>query len=208
MRRSGKKRPARKKGRASHERFWAGLAHSGRGGGGNLWHRACLTQLFFWLSIKKVWIALGCFALGGALGAGLGALLFQGNPLAWTGVALLLGVVFACLSFKLYLGGIFVLCFMLGWVITLPFFKLYGGWGALVCVAAGLTLGVLGIKFARPVLILATALGGGLSAARALAEIADAFLPEIALGAAWLAAGLALAALGAAYQFKHTKPGG
>ena len=85
---------------------------------------------------------------------------------------------------------------------------MYGGWGALVCVAAGLTLGVLGIKFARPVLILATALGGGLSAARALAEIADAFLPEIALGAAWLAAGLALAALGAAYQFKHTKPGG
>ena len=66
-----------------------------------------------------MWIALGCFALGGALGAGLGALLFQGNPLAWTGVALLLGVVFACLSFKLYLGGIFVLCFMLGWVITL-----------------------------------------------------------------------------------------
>ncbi len=28
------------------------------------------------------------------------------------------------------------------------------------------------------------------------------------MGAAWLAAGFALAALGAAYQFKHTKPGG
>ncbi|WP_418972544.1 hypothetical protein [Allofournierella sp.] len=180
----------------------------GAAAGGTFGIALALLNCFFGYQLKKVWIALGCFALGGALGAGLGALLFQGNPLAWTGVALLLGVVFACLSFKLYLGGIFVLCFMLGWVITLPFLKLYGGWGALVCVAAGLTLGVLGIKFARPVLILATAVGGGLSAGRALAEIAAAFLPEIALGAAWLAAGLALAALGAAYQFKHTKSGG
>lgn len=101
----------------------------GAAAGGTFGIALALLNCFFGYQLKKVWIALGCFALGGALGAGLGALLFQGNLLAWAGVALLLGVVFACLSFKLYLGGIFVLCFMLGWVITLPFLKLYGGGG-------------------------------------------------------------------------------
>lgn len=187
--------------------FWLAPPALGAAAGGTFGLALALLNCFLGYQLKKVWIALGCFVLGGALGAGLGALLFKENPLVWVGAALLLGVVFACLSFKLYLGGVFVLCFALGWVITLPFLKLYGGWGALVCVAAGLTLGVLGIKFARPVLILATALGGGLSAGRTLAELAAAFMPQAALGAAVLAGGLALAAFGAAYQFRHTEPG-
>lgn len=176
--------------------------------GGSLGVLLALANCFFGYRLQKLWIALGCFAVGATLGGGLGTLFFKENPMAWAAAALVLGLVLAVLSFRLYLSGVFLLCFALGCIITLPFAKFYGGWGVLVCVAAGVVLGILGTKFVRPVLIVATALGGGVSAARALGQMLASVWPNLAgAQAVPLVAGLVLAVVGIMYQFKHTKSG-
>ncbi|MEG2843437.1 MAG: hypothetical protein RR900_08115, partial [Ruthenibacterium sp.] len=80
----------------------------------------------------------------------------------------------------------------------------------IVIVAGGILIGVLAVKFTRPVLIFATALGGGLTAAKNLL-IMTGVTALLGAEGIWLylpiAVGLLLAGLGAWFQYKTTHKG-
>ncbi|ERI98562.1 MULTISPECIES: hypothetical protein [Eubacteriales] len=156
-----------------------------------------LADCFLGFKLSKFWISLAGFVLGAALGGWLAALLSIEGWLLLLPI-LLLGVVGALLAYRVYRGGVFLLCFLTA------FFGIYSlisiPWaGALAGCTAGLLAGGLSLKLLRPALILSTGIGGGLCAGAGL-------LPLLGLkNPLWgLLAGIALAISGVAVQFHTT----
>ena len=146
-----------------------------------------LADCFLGFQLSKFWISLAGFVLGAALEGWLFLLCL-----------LLLGAAGALLAYRIYRGGVFLLCFLAAFggiyaLIPTPWV------GALAGCAAGLLAGVLSLKLLRPALILSTGIGGGLCAGAGL-------LPLLGLeNPLWgLLAGIALAIAGVAVQFHTT----
>lgn len=157
-----------------------------------------LINCFFGLKLQRVWIGIICFILGFAAVAALGAQLSLS-----TTVSVLLGIaagaILAAVSFKLYLAGVFLFTgglTLLTCVLLIPI--TWVGW--VVGVLLAVLVGLLAVKFTQPIMILATAITGGLSAAKLLLGL----VPVAAVAqTAWLpvAAGAVLAAAGVLVQF-------
>lgn len=167
-----------------------------------------LLHCFFGYKLQKIWVALMAAMVGGLLGYIIAALF---NPPVWVPwvAALALGALFVMISFKLYLVGVFLLSFVLFSICVQSIITNETAmW--IVIVVGGILLGILAVKFTRPVLILATSLGGGLTAAKSLLMMTGVTALLGAKGI-WLylpiAVGLVLAALGVWFQYKTTHKG-
>lgn len=161
-----------------------------------------LVNCFFGFRLQRVWIGVICFLIGFVTMNVLGV-----NFSLNTAVAVLLGVVLgavlAFISYKLYLAGVFI--FTLGITLLCCVLLIPVQWACwTVGVLLGILLGVLAVKFTRPIMILVTGVSGGLSAAKSLTLLIPISFIQASV---WtpVILGAVLAAIGAAFQFSSTK---
>lgn len=118
--------------------------------------------------LQRIGIAL----IGFLLGAGIGISIAGGQEeLAWLAIVLALvgGIVFSLLAYRMYLAGIFLLSGILAFTIAQALLLLLHlpGWANIAGgVVIGILVGILAVKFTRPVLIFTTALQGSFGVVR------------------------------------------
>lgn len=127
-----------------------------------------LLNCFLGYKLLKTWVACCGFLLGFAAGYVGGHYFLDRTGLIW-GAALVGGVVLGVLAYEVYLVG----AFLLGWLLTISaFFSLgrfleMGDKMELLMLGAGATFGILVgaliVRFARPGIILLTAISGAIN---------------------------------------------
>ena len=173
-----------------------------------------LLYVFFGYKLLRVYISLLGFLIGFALGIVICAVFDLSNTTAIIVIICVCAVALAALGFWLYKAGLFVMILLSLFPIILsivsefttiqPVFMWIGS------ILFALVLAILAIFFVRPVVIIVTAVSGGLSIANL---IINSLLPEIAQvntvdGARifMLIIGAVIAVLGIYFQFVTTKP--
>ena len=173
-----------------------------------------LLYVFFGYKLLRVYISLLGFLIGFALGIVICAVFDLSNTTAVIVIICVCAVALAALGFWLYKAGLFVMILLSLFPIILsivsefttiqPVFMWIGS------ILFALVLAILAIFFVRPVVIIVTAVSGGLSIANL---IINSLLPEIAQvntvdGARifMLIIGAVIAVLGIYFQFMTTKP--
>lgn len=173
-----------------------------------------LLYVFFGYKLLRVYISLLGFLIGFALGIVICAVFDLSNTTAIIVIICVCAVALAALGFWLYKAGLFVMILLSLFPIILsivsefttiqPVFMWIGS------ILFALVLAILAMFFVRPVVIIVTAVSGGLSIANL---IINSLLPEIAQvntvdGARifMLIIGAVIAVLGIYFQFVTTKP--
>lgn len=173
-----------------------------------------LLYVFFGYKLLRVYISLLGFLIGFALGIVICAVFDLSNTTAIIVIICVCAVALAALGFWLYKAGLFVMILVSLFPIILsivsefttiqPVFMWIGS------ILFALVLAILAMFFVRPVVIIVTAVSGGLSIANL---IINSLLPEIAQvntvdGARifMLIIGAVIAVLGIYFQFVTTKP--
>ena len=161
-----------------------------------------LLYVFFGYKLLRVYISLLGFLIGFALGIVICAVFDLSNTTAVIVIICVCAVALAALGFWLYKAGLFVMILL--FTTIQPVFMWIGS------ILFALVLAILAIFFVRPVVIIVTAVSGGLSIANL---IINSLLPEIAQvntvdGARifMLIIGAVIAVLGIYFQFVTTKP--
>lgn len=165
-----------------------------------------LLQCFFGYRLLKVWVAVVGFALGFAVGFTVSALLIGGDAYIPAAIGIVVGILAALIAFKLYLAGVFLLCGASSFLVvqSLPF-PYTEAWGIVLVVLgmiAFIVVGILAVKFARPCIILVTAISGASQAVDGLRAPVEQLAENAWMG--WAAVAV-LAVLGIVVQFKTTK---
>ena len=173
-----------------------------------------MLYVFFGYKLLRVYISLLGFLIGVALGIVICAVFDLSNTTAVIVIICVCAVALAALGFWLYKAGLFVMILLSLFPIILsivsefttiqPVFMWIGS------ILFALVLAILAMFFVRPVVIIGTAVSGGLSIANL---IINSLLPEIAQvntvdGARifMLIIGAVIAVLGIYFQFVTTKP--
>ena len=113
-------------------------------------------------------------------------------------IGVVAGVLCGLAAFFVYRVGVFLFCFFQGLSLCLA---LIPNWpGVVVGLIVGIALGVLAMKFLREVLILSSAVGGGMNASTGLFSLFGYLGNPLLM---WVV-GIALAAAGAFVQWKTT----
>lgn len=154
-----------------------------------------LLNCFFGLKLLKVWTALLGLLIGFALGFGISTA-FDATTTVALAVGAVAGIALAALGFWLYLAGVFVLCWVLGYGIVLTLTDTRTTLVMIIAVVVGLAIAVIALKFAEPMVILATGVQGGISAASGICTLAN--IPGTYT---YLIIGAVLAILGIVVQF-------
>lgn len=160
-----------------------------------------LVNCFLGYRLQRVWIAATCFVIGFIVG-GVISSHFALHMALGVLISMALGVLLVLVSFKLYLAGVFV--FTSGLTLLLCRMLIETTWlGWTVGALAGLLIGIASVKATRVVMILVSAVSGGLNAGQMLISL----MPGAATGSAWmpLLVGVLLALSGVAFQFATTK---
>jgi hypothetical protein len=119
---------------------------------------------------------------------------------------ILCGAVIASLAFWIYRIGIFILCFALAFSAAGTLFPFEGDVQFFANVITGLIVGVLAVKYMRPVIILTSAIVCGTSAAGLLPGVTEYMgITTLSSLNSSAALTLALCVLGIAVQFLTTK---
>lgn len=160
-----------------------------------------VLNCFFGYRLRKAWIGLSGFVLGASLAYAL-ASHYTRNSLAQLGAIVALGLLMGLLAFHIYRMGVFLLCTGIGATAASVALQPKDSLKFLLCLGIGILLGLLGMAFVKPMVILSTSLGGGFSTASALAGILkrEGEMKILILGTALFIAGLAVQALSAANQ--------
>lgn len=145
---------------------------------------------FFGYKLFRAMAAIIGFIVGGVIGAIIGGLT-AGEGGAFAGL-LILGILGALLAYTLYRLGVFILCFGGGAVIGLALAMLMGDSDAVLPLAAivGLIAGIIGVILTKPVLIVSTSVGGGMSMGLALGGILENTAAGTVLGVLLAIAGI------------------
>lgn len=145
---------------------------------------------FLGYRLMKLWLFLVGAAAGAAAGFFLG-LQFTESPALAAVIAAAAALVCGGLSYWIYQAGVFLFCFVGG---TLAFSFLFRPGTSLfffLCMLLGAALGVAGVKFVRPVVILQTSVSGGMMMGSAVIGYLqkDSLAAAAALGGLLAAAG-------------------
>ncbi len=155
-------------------------------------------QCFFGYQLFRVLTAVVGFAVGAAIGGVLGYIAMREAGAMMIG--LLIGLLGGWLAFKLYKLGVFVICFGAGAVVGAALGLMAGGMNTVIPFAAvvGIALGVLGVILTKPVIIISTAVGGGMSIGIALGSM----MGNLAMG---VILGIVISIAGILVQFHQDK---
>ncbi len=153
----------------------------------------------FGYRLRKLWVSVFGFILGGFLGMLVtGWVTEQAAVIA--GVGLLAAIIGALVAYKLYLAGIFCICFLCTASLFLLFLGTDVWWKIVLLVAGGILVGVIGVQFVKPVLIISTSLSAGMTIANSVLEWF-----HVSENIWYSALGAALAVVFLIFQFKNTK---
>lgn len=150
-----------------------------------------ILNCFLGYRLLKVWVSLAGFTMGALLGYSL-ASHFTRDSLAQLAAVVAAGLILGLAAFHVYRIGVFLLCANVGTVAASILLQPRDSLKFMVCLGIGVAIGLLGMAFAKPMVILNTALGGGFSAASAVAGLLGkpADMKILLLGAALAAAGV------------------
>lgn len=155
-----------------------------------------LINCFLGYKLLKLWVTVLGFAAGSVLGF-FGVKQFVTDQiLAASVVALIAGVVIALIAYRIYLAGIFIVCWTVGFSLCNLLLQPKSSAPFFLCLLVGFGIGVLGVKFVGPVVILTTGIQGGIFSGVSLGTIFG--IGEIGVQ---LAAGIVIAVLGVTFQF-------
>lgn len=162
-----------------------------------------LVNCFFGYRMMRVWIGIAGFCAG-LWGGYTAADYFLDNSALCTVIALAAGFLMLFLAFRIYLAGVFLLCGLFGfgffWSVGIGMFADYGTAVLIAAALAGIGLGVAGVFFSRPAVILTTAISGGMAASQTIFGIFG-----LEQDMAMMITGAVLAVLGTAWQFYNTR---
>lgn len=131
-----------------------------------------LLNCFFGLKLIRIWTALLGFIVGFTLGFGISAY-FKLDTVIVLIIGVVAGIIIGALGFWLYLAGAFFLC----WIFSASVVGLLVGLDSMVKIivaaVAGLVVAIIAMKFVEPVIIIVTALHGGLAAGTYIAALAS-----------------------------------
>lgn len=168
---------------------------------------AALAQCYFGYRLLRFWVSLIGGLIGFAIGYGISSSYMKDSPV-W--IPVLIGVVAAALlgflAFRLYLAGVFIFCGVTAAAAaTMIPFPQQSTWQiveVVVLIAVFLLAGILSVKFNRQVVILVTAVSGGMRAANGLAKLNPALAEKSVYG---VSLGAVLVLTGIAIQFLTTR---
>lgn len=126
----------------------------------------------FGLKLIRLWSAL----LGLVAGAGIGFAVTELaglEPMIVVGATIVGGIVLAFLAGFFYRFGIFLLALLTGTYIAILFVNPQDWIFLGVCLAIGLVIAVLALKFVEPIMIVVTSILGGVLAGDAIATLAE-----------------------------------
>lgn len=169
-----------------------------------------LFYCFFGYKLLRVHISFIMFLAGSFAGLVLGVVLKLDNKFILAAV-LVLGVVLAVLGFLFYKVGVFLVVTLL--VLSASYGFLWDvvkeNYIIVVCIVAAILCGILSVFFVRPVVIILSALSGGLIASN---NLIDNFLVQVAMlnrpeVTAYIVLGFAaiIAIAGIIFQFRTTE---
>lgn len=130
-----------------------------------------LLGCFFGYKLSKLFMSLTGFFIGAIVGGILGIKFFNFSGGAAILCALGGAVLLALMAYKIYQTGIFILCFGLAFMAGASLLPFTGDIQFFLSVVAGFIVGILALKFIRPVIIITSALVCGSSAAGLLLSL-------------------------------------
>lgn len=144
---------------------------------------AGLLQCFSGYRLLRFWIWLSGFGVGALMGYAVSSVLLEnaeGSSCMPLVIALAAGIVCGFLAHKAYLAGVFLFCGLMAFTVAAEYpFPETRGWeiaAFAIRVAVFLIAGYIGMKFAKPAVILISGFAGASSVMRAL----PAFVPDLA----------------------------
>lgn len=156
------------------------------------------VQCFFGYKLFRVMTAIIGFIVGGIIGAALGYVMLEEVGM-FLGL-LVLGILGALLAYTLYKVGVFIICFGAGAVLGLLLAMMMDDSSMMApfMTIVGLVFGVIGVILTKPLIILSTGVGGGMSMGLALAMAFSNMQVGIFLG-------VVLSIVGILFQFYTDK---
>lgn len=165
-----------------------------------------LLGCFFGYKLSKVFMSITGFILGVFIGQLVASELLHVEGFASVLCIILGGAIIAALALWIYRIGIFILCFAFAFSAAGALFSFEGDIQFFINIIAGLIVGVLAVKYMRPVIILTSAIVCGSSAAGLLPGVAEYMgITTLSSMNSSAALTLALCILGIAVQFLTTK---
>lgn len=164
-----------------------------------------LASCFLGYKLLKLWIALFSLFGGFLLGFGTSSL-FTGQIVVCIISGLVVGIILVALSFTIYLFGVFLLCSGVSYLCLATLLTPTLWWSYGICGLGAVAIGIIAVFIVRPIVIVTTAIQGGLTAVSILFQL---FQVDHAVLSFLL--GLLLGILGMVVQFRtdskqHGKP--
>lgn len=119
---------------------------------------------FLGYKLMRLWIVIGG-ALGGFVTGYYIAMNYTDNDLIGAVAGILSGIILAMIAYNIYLIGVFLLCGVLGLLLSSMVIQPNSSMMFFICVVIGVITAVLSVKFVRPMIILTTSFQGGLTMA-------------------------------------------
>ncbi|MBR5046845.1 MAG: DUF4203 domain-containing protein, partial [Eubacterium sp.] len=164
-----------------------------------------LAGCFFGYKLSRLFMTLSGFFAGLFAGAFIAVNFLKATNGIIIICALVGGLIVSLFAYKIYLAGIFVLCFFLAFGVSANLIPLEGNLQAFVSLGIGFVVGTLAIRYVRPVIILSSAFACAYVASRSLVKLGpltglDFFKQSYAMAASFLV----LFLLGTLVQFLST----
>lgn len=165
-----------------------------------------LIGCFFGYKLSRLFMSITGFIAGAIIGQMIASEVLHVEGFTSVLCIILCGAIIASLAFWIYRIGIFILCFALAFSAAGTLFPFEGDVQFFANVITGLIVGVLAVKYMRPVIILTSAIVCGTSAAGLLPGVTE-YMGITTLSSLNSSATLTLAlcVLGIAVQFLTTK---
>lgn len=150
-----------------------------------------ILNCFLGYRLLKAWVGLTGFTAGALLAYSLVSR-YTGNTLVQIGAIVSGGLLLGLLAFHIYRLGVFLLCTTIGTTAVSILLQPKDSLRFLICLGIGVLIGLLGMAFVKPMVILNTALGGGFSIAASVAGLLkqEADLKILILGAVLASTGI------------------
>ncbi len=119
-----------------------------------------MADCFFGFRIFKLTLTLLGVVMGAILGIVIGWALFDGGLIAMSSGFILGGILGGALAFYVYLAGVFVLGFGVGFILAAPLLEPFGGSVINILLVIGVLSGILSIFLVKVMIVVATAVTG------------------------------------------------
>ncbi len=151
-----------------------------------------LLNGFLGYKLLRLWVTVVGLIVGGVGGLYVGYRILDLDMILIVILAGAAALVLAAAAFYIYKGGIFLLCAAIGLAVGIYAIHPRSSLSFFICLMIAAGVGVLGVAFVKPIVIVTTSIQGGLAAGVALAHLLELNQPayEAMLGIGITALGL------------------